>query len=166
MGRIAVSSTWVTAVAALIILSVVGFSMSALAQSDNVIVPGVRVGPVAIGMSPDQVAQVFGSPSRRQIEGNPPVNIIHHYPDLMVSYRAGVAPRVFSLYTQSSRWVTDKGIRVGNSGSSVPQAHGAPLREECGTGTRDSSCTAFYRGLLISVVLSSSRVVGFVVQGD
>jgi len=106
---------------------VVSLAGTAWAETDNQIVPGERVGPVALGMSLDEVAKVMGKPRRTRLER---ISIVYDYKQSgtcgIVRVTFGLPPgaEATKIEATGSGCATDKGIRVGSSGAEVVRAYG------------------------------------------
>jgi hypothetical protein len=100
----------------------------ALAQDDNLIVPGERLGPVRIGEFMEDVLKKLGKPDR--IVRNDSAHYLDYYYDRLgitfgkFTSLADIAPQIQTVSTFSNRYETDKGIRVGSSGMDVVKAYG------------------------------------------
>ena len=92
------------------------------------IVPAERIGPVALGMTVDEVVRILGRPD--QIDKNPadhPDQIQRYSFDRIgwfVSFSPIPASEATTISTTSTRYVTDRDIRVGSSGTEVVRAYG------------------------------------------
>ena len=125
-----------------------------LAQSDTLIVPGVRIGPVALGMFREDVMRLLGRPDKveenRATQGGTVVvmSLVDHYTahGLAITYGAGVAPAAFFLATESPRYATDQGVRVGSSGTDLVRAHGSGC-ESC----QKAVCYMGFQGVMFEV---------------
>lgn len=97
------------------------------AEGDGEIVPGERVGPVALGMSLDEVAKVMGKPRKTRLER---ISIVYDYKQAgacgIVRVTFGLPPgaEATKIEATGTGCATDKGIRVGSSGSDVVRAYG------------------------------------------
>jgi hypothetical protein len=124
----------------------------ALASSDNLIVPGQRIGPISLGMGMDQVAATLGQPDVARTDyypnGGAAYNTSWWYDsiDMKIYFTTGAAPSVSSvetrLYTNRSgltmgntawsdltpgrtTFQTASGIRLGSSSFDATRAYGA-----------------------------------------
>ena len=124
------------------------------AQSDTLIVPGVRIGPVALGMFREDVIRLLGPPDKveetRVTQGGRSFlqSFVDHHTTygLAISYNAGVAPTAFFLATESPRYATGQGVRVGSSGTDLVRAHGGGC-ESC----QKAVCYMGFQGVLFEV---------------
>jgi hypothetical protein len=119
----------------------------ALAQPSSRIVPGLSVGGVKLGMTPGQVRQVWGPPSRVL---RPEASIEAWQYD---QYRSTVfigLGEVYIIQTNSPRFATPEGIKVGTVLASVLKVYGQPECQHAFAGGLVLSYAR--RGLLIRVV--------------
>lgn len=103
-------------------------AQSAFAPAATLIVPGNVLGPLRLGMTPDEVHRVLGQPS--EVNNSSPIvwNAGWQAYRLWAVFR-GRYPggSVVRITTQSSRFATKHGIRVGSSISDVLRKLGRPL---------------------------------------
>jgi len=139
-----------------IVLALAG---TVLPQSDDQIVPGERVGPVALGMSLDEVARVLGKPHRTRLER---IAIVYDYKEagtcgiVRVSFGLPPGSEAVKIEATGTGCATDKGIRVGSSGAEVVRAYGRGgnvIRNEDKTTTVDD------KSLGLGFVLSATDKV-------
>jgi hypothetical protein len=124
----------------------------ALASSDNLIVPGQRIGPISLGMGMDQVAATLGQPDESRTDyypnGGAAYNTQWWYDsiDMVIGFTTSAAPSVKSVETQlyanrsgltmgNTAWSdltpghttfqTASGIRLGSSSFDVARTYGA-----------------------------------------
>lgn len=160
------------------ILLVLILAVPAVAQltaDDNLIIPGQRIGPAAIGMTLQQAYSIFGDPSQQQRMRD---GIIYSWggPPEGVEYRSGFGLGLFIsngrgmvrwVSTNNPRYQTPDGVGVGATGMRVRAILGAPTRDEIlrppngvSPGAIPSLETMWYgrRELAIVVNLSTGRV--------
>lgn len=111
--------------------------------NDTLIVPGCRIGPVALGLKPADLLNTLGSPNSSMIQSTktPDLNHIYHYDDFTVFVNT-VSGLVSWVFTYSPSYATAEGIRVGVSELEVRVKLGAP--DNVSKYNRDSQ-TYFYR---------------------
>jgi len=106
---------------------------------DNLIVPGVRIGPVAMGGNVQEIVSKLGNPkkiSRSTYRGyGYDADEVYYsyrgkYDVLFVWEDTGLRPVVENGYrgitTWSEYWVTEKGIHIGSSTEDIERAYGEP----------------------------------------
>ena len=105
------------------------------AESDLIIVPGERVGPVKIGMLMDEVGRVLGSPTKSWTDETMPGRRIirkTYRNGLQVDMLDGPAPWVCHIYVASylggGNWHTGAGLRLGDSGFDINRKEGSNYR--------------------------------------
>jgi hypothetical protein len=134
----------------LVILSIVYFCSliicpAGLAQNDNLIVPGERIGPIHLGMLLDEVVSVLGRPEK-MVSSATASGVFWRWPSLGLGIgfsKNQPAPYVGRVETESARNITREGIRVGDSTFDVVRALGKPLHTE--------PCCMYYNGLMVEV---------------
>ena len=111
-------------------------SSAAILNSDKLIVPGERIGPIHLGMTPGQVIDLLGKPTYvTTYPAGPHGGTIEwwKYPELNLDlwYDDTLTPRVERVgavrYTDTPvriYWQTDKGITFGSSTYQVEEAYG------------------------------------------
>lgn len=97
---------------------------AAQTHNDNLIVPGVRIGPVSLGMSEANLYKTLGDPTSTQINNAAQV-INYNYPGLGVSVDR-VAHKVTQVTSLDQKYSTAEGIKVGSSGLAVSAKIGIP----------------------------------------
>lgn len=92
---------------------------------DNLIVPGQRIGPVYLGMSPEVLLAALGPPDWSR---GPSANRIQYgYESRGLYIYVNVRnSRVDGVVTSDSRYRTTKGIQVGDSELELVVGHGSP----------------------------------------
>lgn len=77
--------------------------------SDNLIVPGTRIGPMTLGLSEDEVVRLLGKGQMRPVK----TGVLHLYENLgLVVYIE--EEKVTSVTVRSPQFETRQGIRVGS----------------------------------------------------
>jgi hypothetical protein len=91
---------------------------------DRLIVPGVRVGPIAIGMTSADLLRHVGEPSRtdRLLDGN-----TYHFGGIR-AFVGKSTLKVHNISVTDSDYATREGLRVGSSELAVKANRGAPDR--------------------------------------
>lgn len=130
------------------------------AKSDNLIVPGVRVGPVRLKEPVRDLVARIGKPSkvRRQPSckgckrnGVPfPEEVWYYYDRLCMSvwwYDRGLDPVVAGIIVKCDRWKTAGGVGVGSYPSSILADLGQPSKNFCDT----NNCYLVYFGSRIEI---------------
>lgn len=94
-----------------------------LARARRLIVPGRRIGPVAVGMTPDQVVAVRGRPDEEEVDA---FSTVYTYNDerLTVEFSRVPETTVFHAITFDWRYRTREGIGAGASGNDVIRVYG------------------------------------------
>lgn len=136
----------VRGILAISLLVVLGVAMSAGAQSAQnpagpanwIVVPGTAIGDIQLGMSQQQVLNRLGMPDEISNDrgGDGGLNIYWVYPQgdrsvLVVSWtkRQGETGGVDFVFTDNVRFVTNRGVSLGNSTfKDLLQQYGAPER--------------------------------------
>ena len=99
----------------------------AQAQNDTLIVPGVRMGPVHLGITDAELYRLLGDPQSTQVNGDISRNYI--FPNFTVSVSASTH-KVIQVTTTDPSFATADGVKVGSSGLAVAAKLGAP-RDAC-----------------------------------
>lgn len=136
----------VRGILAMSLLVVLGVAMSAGAQpaqnpagpANWIVVPGTAIGDIQLGMSQQQVLNRLGMPDEISNDrgGDGGLNIYWVYPQgdrsvLVVSWtkRQGETGGVDFVFTDNVRFVTNRGVSLGNSTfKDLLQQYGAPER--------------------------------------
>jgi hypothetical protein len=114
---------------------------TARAQSDNLIVPGVRIGPVMLAMTETAIYKMLGDPTRTMTQGvDMGRGIQYVYPTLSVVVNK-VTHRVTSVVTIDQKYSTANGIKVGSSSLAVSTKLGIP------PGDCQGMCDYNYHGI-------------------
>ncbi|MGQ0543969.1 MAG: hypothetical protein ACT4P3_01370 [Betaproteobacteria bacterium] len=94
-------------------------------QNDALIVPGCRIGPAHIGMTPAALLQALGQPNASR---GPSANrITHDFRSRELSVSVSTLTNVVDkIYTYGTRYATTQGIRVGSSELEVSAKLGPP----------------------------------------
>lgn len=97
-----------------------------VAQSDTLIVPGQRVGPIQFGMQPGDVVRALGQPSKIITPPHGGLRYDYDYDGryVIVNFSAVPETEVYQVITSDPRYATREGIRVGSSGGDVVRAYG------------------------------------------
>jgi hypothetical protein len=141
------------------IVTSLSFGSVVQGQNDYLIVPGERVGSIALGMSVDDMLRILGRPS--SISKNPPdhpvkTQIYYFGRIFVVSISPIPEVEVLSISTTSKEYVTDKGIKVGSSGTDVVRAYGRDyFRYEGNAEWFGEVVTLLYQNLGINFVISA-----------
>lgn len=122
------------------------------ATFDSAIVPGQRIGPVALGMSGPQLLQAAGSP--RTSNHSMDVTSAQFLNGVEVSVRDR-DNRVTSASTADGRYATADGLRVGASELEVRSFQGKPADELGASGSSHYLC---YPGVWFGISPGSNRV--------
>jgi hypothetical protein len=101
-------------------------STTAAAKNDNLIVPGVRIGPVSLGMSDADLYKMLGDPTQTMTEGVDMGRAIQYvFPKLSIVV-SKATHRVTQVTTLDPGYSTADGIKVGSSGLAVSTKLGIP----------------------------------------
>src|ERR1700730_6859535 len=105
----------------------VGLQSTTVAAKDgNLIVPGVRIGPISLGMSDADVYKILGDPTQTMTEGVDMGRAIQYvFPKLTVVV-SRATHKVTSVITLDPGYSTAEGIKVGSSGLAVSTKLGIP----------------------------------------
>lgn len=103
---------------------------TAIQNSDRLIVPGDRIGPIRVGMSRDEVVRILGRPDR----------VINYLDSSDVEYIydnnhfvVGLSVRwwaVIDVWTYDPQFATEQGVRPGDSRNDVLQKQGNPKYDQ------------------------------------
>ncbi|MGQ0547552.1 MAG: hypothetical protein ACT4P3_19855 [Betaproteobacteria bacterium] len=123
---------------------------------DKLIVPAVRIGPVAPGGYVDEVVKKLGEPDRTRLNtrrGGPGFDAdsyIHVYNRYCINFpwfdkglRPTIAYGFWGVNATCNRWKTEKGISVGSTIAEVIAAYGEPNKAS-GCGASDDDCVLMY----------------------
>jgi hypothetical protein len=123
---------------------------------DTVIVPGQRVGPVAMGGYVDEIVAKLGKPDRTRRStfrgpGYDADEVYYYYDRYCLSftwYDKGLRPQVQSgfrgIHATCNRWAMANGVRAGSSIQDVVRAMGEPHKVfGCKSGA-EAECTLHY----------------------
>jgi hypothetical protein len=114
---------------------------AAAPMQDSLIVPGQRVGPVALGMSPAELAQAVGSPGDVQHQGSITIYSLGQ----LVAEIADKSPGVDLITVNDARYETANHIRVGLAGLAVTAVLGLPAS----TTTQQGLVALDYDGMTV-----------------
>jgi hypothetical protein len=140
--------------AALLVAAAKSFVAQARAETDHLIVPWQRIGPIALGMTTADLVRVMGEPT--QILGGPrsPVLIYNWKDDLSVTIRTDVS-FVTQICALSPAYATAQGVHPGSTDVSVTDLLGEPQNSRVhSTWWKLSYTDLFWGGLMIRVPLS------------
>jgi hypothetical protein len=108
-------------------------ALAAPAPRDTLIVPGTRVGPIALGMTPDELNASVGVPGTQRQEG---AAISYAWGD--VSAQMGQSPAgVDTIIVNDGRYETEDHIHVGLSALAVVVVLGQPPNVTTTPGIRN-----------------------------
>jgi hypothetical protein len=141
-------------IAALLVAAAVSFIAQARAETDHLIVPWQRIGPIALGMTTADLVRVMGEPT--QILGGPrsPVLIYNWKDDLSATIRTDVS-FVTQVCALSPAYATAQGVHPGSTDVSVTDLLGEPQNSRVhSTWWKLSYADLFWGGLMIRVPLS------------
>ncbi|HXJ03448.1 MAG TPA: hypothetical protein VNH44_19665 [Micropepsaceae bacterium] len=124
-------------------LSLAEASFAAPAPRDMLIVPGTRVGPVALGMNPTELAASVGVPGNTQKQGP---DTIYSWGDLAAEI-SEKSPTVDLITVNDPRYETADHIRVGLALFTLMAVLGDPEKSTTAQGTQ----TLDYDGMTIIV---------------
>ncbi len=117
----------------------------AMAQSDQLIVPDQRIGPVRLGMDMDEVVAELGQPDFKGVMNGDHPSFRYWSLNLTVGFDNSSAPAVY--WVETNTWTdspllivfrTDNGIHIGSSSFEVKRAYGSPERSYPDTMIYDS----------------------------
>jgi len=97
---------------------------TAQAPNDKQIVPGIRVGPVSVGMSDADLYKVLGDPTD--------TDTLHYRPSIAYRYTSFFvivnrdSHKVTQIATSDPSYSTAEGIKAGSSGLGVSVKYGVP----------------------------------------
>jgi len=109
-------------------------------QNDNLIVPGVRIGPVDLGMSERAVFKKFGDPARASFDNNDTI-VSLFYPTFIVTVDKKI-DKVTQVTTSDPRYATANGVKVGISNLVATKKLGIPA----GNCDRHAGCNYWFEG--------------------
>jgi hypothetical protein len=135
--------------AALFLVLAGGAADAAQPVRDTMIVPGERIGPVALGNSLADLTQALGMPSGTLHQGN--ATIYSWGP--IAAQMDDKTPGITAIMVTDGRFETDSHIRVGLAALAVTAVLGAPLKQTSSAGID----TLDYDG--ISVMVANAMVV-------
>ena len=96
---------------------------------DKLIAPGVRVGPVALGMSSTQLADTMGPPTRDS-DGKPVWGTTESFMTVTIDEK-DAARRVTEVWLfEDPSFATSEGVRIGDTTFTVKTKLGAPSSED------------------------------------
>jgi hypothetical protein len=123
-------SLTVQAVAA-VLLTLSAPAASQTPAYDNLIIPGVRIGPVLLGDTPGKVEAMLGKPSK--IGRGDYIVYTYRGTSCMEIYWTdkGLNPGAWKIIATCDRWQTTQGVRVGQAMPKAAAALGQPTYENC-----------------------------------
>ena|SRR2546423_3572220 len=140
---------------------------------DRLIVPGDRIGPVAMGKAVNEIVRQLGKPDkewRSKFRGpGYDADEVHYtynrYGIWFTWEDKGLQPVVETgwrgICVDSNRWVTTEGIRVGNSIQDVIRAYGEP--DEVGGATTDKpECKIHYYSGIVFVAKNRNSPISVI----
>jgi LmbE family N-acetylglucosaminyl deacetylase len=110
--------------ALIVATALAGAAFAATAPRDRLIVPGVRVGPIALGMSPAELTASVGGPAEAQHQGP---DTIYAWGDLAAEI-SEKSPDVDLITVNDTRYETADHIRVGLAALAVIAVLGDPVK--------------------------------------
>ena len=113
----------------------------AAAQPDMTIVPGERIGAVALGMSEAELTQAAGPPDQRMMQGR---DLLFTW-GLLTARISGGAPGVDEIVVNDPRFATPERIHVGSTENAVTVTFGQPMRRSNSAGVQ----TLDYAGMSV-----------------
>lgn len=129
-------------------LAVTGAAVAAPAPRDTMIVPGERAGPIALGMTPMELASAAGATPQTLQQGK---DTIYSWGDIAAQISDG-APGVDVITVNDPRYETSNHIRVGLASPAAIAVLGQPAKRTGSPGLE----TLDYEGL--SVVVRNNLV--------
>lgn len=120
---------------------------------DSAVVPGVRIGPAALGMTEANMLQWLGEPSKTNSYGNRDNQYIYADRGLWIGFEGG---RAEGIAASQSRYATSDGISVGASELKLRTTWGQPKSRMQRGDYHVQYC--FSNGIRASVELQSRRV--------
>jgi len=128
--------------ALVLVTGLMGAALAAPAPRDTLIVPGMRVGPVALGMTADELNMSVGVPGTQRQEG---AATTYSWGD--VTAQMGQSPAtVDTIVVNDGRYETADHIRVGLSSLAVVVVLGQPPNITTTSGIRNYE----YEGMTVA----------------
>jgi hypothetical protein len=125
-----------SAALALAALLAVGTTVRAQ-EDDHLIVPGVRLGPVHLGITDVELYRQLGDPQSTQPNGDVSMNYTYSNFGVSVSTHTHKVIQVLAL---DASYATAEGIKVGSSHLAIAAKLGIPR------GPCNRECTYYYKG--------------------
>lgn len=150
---VGVTSKFAISLAALIAIAA-AFSCPdpARAENDHLIVPWQRIGPVALGMTAEDVVRVLGEPTQKNRRSS--VTVYYWKDNLTVTVKAD-GSYVTEICALSPDYATAQGLRAKMSDTSVTALMGEPQNSHVYRGWwKLSYVKLFWGGLMVSVPLA------------
>lgn len=124
-------------------LALTGAAVAAPAPRDTIIVPGERVGPIALGMTPVELAGAAGAAPQALQQGK---DTIYSWGDVAAQISDG-APGVDVITVNDPRYETANHVRVGLASLAATAVLGQPAKRTGSPGLE----TLDYEGLSVVV---------------
>lgn len=133
---------------------------------DNQIVPGLRIGPVALDGPVDTIVARLGKPDKERRFGIPQFHeVLWVYDRACINFtwqdqglRPAVEHGLRGINVWCSRWATAEGVHVGSTIQEVVQALGKPDVVEGCTPEKPVCTLEYYKGLWLWVKNRNSPV--------
>jgi hypothetical protein len=129
--------------ALIVALSLAGTALAAPAPRDRLILPGMRIGPLALGMSPAELTASVGGPADVQHQGT---DTIYAWGDLAAEI-SEKSPNVDMITVNDTRYETADHIHVGLAALAVIAVLGEPDKTTSALGIQNLD----YDGMTIVV---------------
>jgi hypothetical protein len=105
----------------------------AIENSDKLIVPGERIGPIRIGMRQNEVLRLLGRPEkvRKHLPGaiggpDPGYDYRYDNQQFHVGFPSGPSPTVNEIVIWDTQFATEEGVRIGDSENDLLRKRGPP----------------------------------------
>ncbi len=134
--------------------SSVGVQAEVLAHNDHLIVPWKRIGPLALGMTADELVRIMGAPTGTNCGAlDRGVDVYTWKNDLSATFTKG-GLYVTQVCAFSPAYATAQGVRPGSTDLSVAAAMGQPQNSRVFSAWWGLSYTNLYwPGLMVSIHL-------------
>ena len=140
-------------------VAVLSASVPVTAQSQDLIVPGHRLGPISLGMFGDEAIKLLGKPEKEESCPGCPFRVWWYQGgNYLVTVDYGPTWKVIGVSTKSTRYASREGLRIGSSAYEIMKAYGQSKRQECGT----ARCYMEYDDILFW--LTGGQITTIVVQ--
>jgi len=127
----------------MMMLCLTGTGFAAPAPRDTLIVPGTRIGPVALGMNPAELAASVGVPGDTHHQG---LDTVYTWGDLAAQI-SDKSPTVDLITVNDPRYETADHIRVGLAALALLAVLGDPMKTSNALGIQ----TLDYEGMSVIV---------------